>query len=116
MSTQPKMLICRRGLHPMTDDNVWTRPSDQARYCRQCLRVARKKQPKVVDAAIPRMIRKANREIASEDYLYNDATEQRLTAEDLSALLGLTLWPAPKKKRQSNRLYHSSEKSQNENK
>lgn len=33
--------ICRAFLHAMTPDNVWTRPSDGARYCRACMQVHR---------------------------------------------------------------------------
>lgn len=38
-----KLETCKKGLHDMTPDNVWTRPSDGRRYCRECRKVSRAK-------------------------------------------------------------------------
>jgi len=33
--------VCIKGLHNMTPENVWTRPSDGRRYCRACKAASR---------------------------------------------------------------------------
>jgi hypothetical protein len=33
---KPRRETCKRGLHAMTPENVWVRPSDGRHYCRAC--------------------------------------------------------------------------------
>jgi len=64
--------LCKRGLHELTEANVWIRPNDGRRYCRICRKVTRK-------------LRKAENKAQQEeaDNLYNAVTGERMLFKDL---------------------------------
>jgi hypothetical protein len=46
-----KLNRCAKGLHDMSEgsSNVWIRPSDGARYCKQCQKASRKERYLTLD-------------------------------------------------------------------
>ena len=70
--------MCKRKLHLMHFFNTWIRPSDNARYCKDCMRARRKFYRDTPNAVPPGRYK--------DDRLYNDSTGERILWTDLFPL------------------------------
>jgi hypothetical protein len=85
--------VCVKGLHHMSPDNVWTRPSDGSRYCRACKQVSRKaarppKQPAIMQRPVDVPVEALDILYMAQDWadnetaLFNDRTGQPISWAD----------------------------------
>ena len=50
---QKQRLFCKAGLHSMSGENVWIKPSNGVRHCRQCMSDRRKHDREMKKGAYP---------------------------------------------------------------
>lgn len=67
--------VCKRGIHTMTPDNTYVRPSTQARLCRECMRLGRKFKP----GSAPTL--DSDNPLKLQEYVYLNAAHELQQAE-----------------------------------
>ena len=78
-----KRLTCIKGLHPLTDDNVWIRPCDGRRYCRACQKATRRAYYLTLSETTGYPTEYSPQPRRNEYHWYNLDTQTRLTWAEL---------------------------------